>query len=193
MGNRELECVFCKTDFPLEYQLISDAPEYWFFVSNRSPQTDYHCLIVLKSKVIDKYGHISDLSDERLPDEAMEEFGILLKRACVAIKASDPLQIEKVLIASLNTGEHSKHLHFHLIPKRYEEPIKTVNDPCKDGGGMFFLARKEVVHDTFSDFLRSTTGDRAEELICKIKEEATKDRVKENTLRLKKNFKWERK
>ena len=188
--NREPDCSFCRSDFPSKYQLISDAPKFWFFVSNISPQTDYHCLIVLKAEVVDKYGHISDLSDEKIPDEVMREFGILLKKACMSIKKSDS-SIEKVLVASLNTGEHSKHLHFHLIPKRSEETIKTVNDPGKDGGGMFFLARKEIVHDTFYDFLKSTTGnDMGEDLNCKIKE-ATKDRVRDNTLRLKENFTWD--
>ena len=187
--NRKHVCIFCNSDFPLKYQLISDAPKFWFFVSNISPQTDYHCLIVLKAEVVDKIGHISDLGDEKLPDEVMREFGILLKKACLSIKKSDS-SIEKVLIASLNTGERSKHLHFHLIPKRDNEPVKTVNDPCKDGGGMFFLGRKEIVHDTFSDFLELTTGDMSEELKKKI-EKATEARVTENTQRLKKKFTWD--
>ncbi len=188
----ETVCVFCKSDFPSEYQLISDKPKYWFFISNRNPQTDYHCMIIFKSNSDDeqghKIGHIQDLNDDRLPPDAMSEFGILLQRACIAIKASDD-SIERVLIASLNTGKGTQHLHFHLLPKRKQELIRTVHKPDEDGSGMFFLARKEIVVDTFSDFVESVTGDLSAELVCKIKE-ATRKRVAENTIRLKRNFKW---
>jgi diadenosine tetraphosphate (Ap4A) HIT family hydrolase len=90
---------------------------------------------------------------------------------------------------SLNTGEGSQHLHFHLLPKRIEEQIKTVNDPTKDGGGMFFLARKEIIIDTFSDFLKSTTGCASGKLMNNIKE-ATKEKVAGNAENLKNHFKW---
>ena len=186
--NRKDDCTFCKNNFPDDYQLVTKEPEYWLFLLNRDPQCDYHGLIVLKAAAIDKLGHISDLSDERLPDKAMEELGILLKKACISIRSSDPT-IEKVLIASLNTGETTHHLHFHLIPKRYDEPVKVVNKPCEDGGGMFFLARKEIIVDTFSDFLKSITRDTSDKLIDVIKE-ATRNCVTENVKKLRNNFKW---
>ena len=50
-------------------------------------------------------------------------------------------------------------------------------------------ARKEIVEDTFSDFLKSTTGDKSNKLICCIKK-ARKKKVKENTKRLKEKFQW---
>ena len=80
-------------------------------------------------------------------------------------------------------------MHVHLIPKKRGEFVKTVNSPCEDGGGMFFLARKEIVAETFSEFLKFTTGDMNEELICKTKE-GTRKRVTDNTLRLRDKFSW---
>jgi diadenosine tetraphosphate (Ap4A) HIT family hydrolase len=185
MKKRKTNCVFCRNDFPLDYQLVSET-QYWFFVLNIKPQCNFHCLIVLKAEIIDRKGHISDLGDKRLPDEAMRELGILLKSASIAIKKSDPT-IKKILVASLNTGEKSQHLHFHLIPKRVRESIKTVNNPKKDGGGMFFLARKEMVVDTFTDFLKSITGNESSNLIESM-EKATKTNVQRNAQILKKNF-----
>ena len=186
--NRDAKCVFCKDDFPCDYQLVSDAMEYWLFISDRNPHTDYHCLIIFKAKKVDEIGHINDIGDNRLPDRAMKELGVLLKKACIAIKACDDT-VEKNFLVSLNSGEKSKHLHVHLIPKRKSEFVRTVNNPCEDGGGMFFLARKEIVADTFDEFLKLTTGDMSKELICKIKESRRK-RVMDNTLRLRENFSW---
>lgn len=51
----------------------------------------------------------------------------------------------------------------------------------------FFLARKEILLDTFRDFLKSTTGDRSNILIKNI-DNATKARVSSNAKILKKNF-----
>ena len=157
------KCIFCKKDFPHDYQLVSKAPDFWLFVLNIKPQTDLHSLIVLKK-------HISDISDDQLSLETLKELGILLNRVCKSIKAVDP-KISKVLVTSLNIGKNSKHLHFHLIPKRANEKVRTVADPEKKGGGMSFMARKEIVVDTYKDFLKSTTG--SDELDCKIIE-ATK-------------------
>ncbi len=186
--NRKNDCTFCRKDFPKDYQLVSKDPPNWLFILNRDPQCDYHAIIVLKAKTIEKYGHISDLCDDRLPDDAVRELGLLLKKAGMSIKKTDPT-VEKILIASLNTGEATQHLHFHLIPKRYSEPVKVINKPCVDGGGMLFLARKEIVVDTFSDFPASTTGDNADKLMHDIKI-AKKKRVTENAYRLQRNFKW---
>jgi len=186
MKKRKDNCVFCKDNFPYDYQLVSAAPKYWFLILNAEPQCDFHCLIVLKASIIDKIGHISHMGDKRLPDEAMGEFGLLLKKASVAIKKSDST-VEKILAVSLNTGKNSKHIHIHLIPKRVKEQVKAVNNPKEDGGGLFFLARKEILLDTFRDFLKSTTGDRSNILIKNI-DNATKARVSSNAKILKKNF-----
>jgi diadenosine tetraphosphate (Ap4A) HIT family hydrolase len=183
--DKEAGCIFCRKDFPEPYQLVSEDPKFWLFVLNINPQTDLHSLIVLNAK---KVGHISDLTDENLPPPALEELGILLNRACKAIRAADT-EVEKVLITSLNMGEKSEHLHFHLIPKRSNEKVKTVANPKKDGGGMFFMARKEIVVDTYKDFLTSITGSEGEELIGKIKK-ATKKQVSRNTQILKSKFEW---
>ena len=176
-------CVFCRKDFPYDYQLVSKAPKFWLFVLNMNPQTDLHSLIVLNAE---KAGHICDLTDENLSSKALEELGILFSRACKAIKTADS-EVEKVLITSLNMGEKSNHLHFHLIPKRSNEKVKTVANPEKDGGGMFFMARKEIVVDTYKDFLNSTTGGEGEELICRISE-ATKKQVARNAKVLRSKF-----
>lgn len=186
MKKRKDYCVFCRDDFPYDYQLVSSAPKYWVLILNVEPQCDFHCLVVLKTSIIDKIGHISHVGDKRLPDEAMVELGLLLKRASIAIRKSDST-VEKILIVSLNTGKNSKHIHIHLIPKRAKEQVKTVNDPKQDGGGLFFLARREILLDTFRDFLKSTTGDRNNILIDNI-DNATKARVTRNTKILKKNF-----
>jgi diadenosine tetraphosphate (Ap4A) HIT family hydrolase len=186
MKKRKDNCVFCGNDFPYDYQLVPDAPEYWFLILNIEPQCDFHCLIVLKASIVDEIGHISDVGDKRVPDRAMCELGLLIKKASVAMKKSDPT-IEKILTVSLNTGNTSKHIHFHLIPKRFKEQVKTVNNPKEDGGGMFFLARKEIVLDTYRRILKSTTGKDSHKLIKNI-DSATTDRVKRNAKILKKNF-----
>lgn len=186
MKKRKDNCVFCGNDFPYDYQLVSDAPEYWFLILNIEPQCDFHCLIVLKASIVDEIGHISDVGDKRVPDRAMCELGLLIKKASVAMKKSDPT-IEKILTVSLNTGNTSKHIHFHLIPKRFKEQVKTINNPKEDGGGMFFLARKEIVLDTYRRILKSTTGKDSHKLIKNI-DSATTDRVKRNAKILKKNF-----
>jgi diadenosine tetraphosphate (Ap4A) HIT family hydrolase len=183
--NKQEGCIFCRKNFPYDYQLVSKAPNFWLFVLNINPQTDLHSLIVLNAE---KAGHISDLTDENLPPKALEELGILLNRACKSIKAADR-EVAKVLVTSLNMGGKSEHLHFHLIPKRNNEKVRTVADPEKDGGGMFFMARKEIVVDTYKDFLNSTTGGEGEELICKIRE-ATKSQVIRNAEALRKTFDW---
>jgi diadenosine tetraphosphate (Ap4A) HIT family hydrolase len=186
MKKRKDNCVFCRDDFPYEYQLVSAAPKYWFLILNVEPQCDFHCLIVLKASIIDKVGHVSHMGDKRLPDEAMGELGLLLKKASLAIKKADST-VEKIVVVSLNTGKNSKHIHIHLIPKRVKEQVKTVNDPKQDGGGMCFLARKEILLDTFRKFLKSTAGGRSNILIKNI-DNATKARVSRNAKILKKNF-----
>ena len=186
MKTRRKGCTFCREDFPYDYQMISDDPEYWFFLSNIAPQCDFHCLLVLKAKVVDRIGHISNVYDGRLPDKAVAELGLLLKKASMAIRKCDP-QIVNIFLISLNTGKATKHLHFHLIPRRKGEKVKRVNNPADEGGGMFFIGRKEIVVDTFQDFLRSTTHDASNELLQDIAE-ATQKRVTRNTRLLKRHF-----
>jgi hypothetical protein len=64
--------------------------------------------------------------------------------------------IKTVSIASLNSGMDSKHTHFHLIPILKNDNVKKVNSLDIDGGGFSFLARKEIVDDTLSDFIGAT-------------------------------------
>lgn len=111
-----------------------------------------------------------------------------MHKAAKAIKACSS-DIERVLIVSLSTGHGSKHLHFHLIPKRFGGAVKTVNDPEVDGGGMFFLVRKEIVADTFREFLKSTASCLADKLLSGINK-AVKERVATNTGLLKEKFHW---
>lgn len=102
-------CTFCKPDFPEEYQVISSKPKYWFFILNRNPQADFHSLIVFKAVV----GHISELSDTNLPDEAVIELGVLLKKACVSIKRVDR-GIDKILMVSLN-AEKDQSIYISIL------------------------------------------------------------------------------
>ena len=177
--DKQAGCVFCEKDFPYDYQLVSDAPNYWLFVLNIEPQTDLHGMLVLKR-------HVYGLTDNRLSNRAMEEFGVLLKKACISIKKADS-SIQKIIVVSLNIGKKSKHLHFHLIPKRRREPVKMPNKPKEDGNGMFFLGRKEIAASTFSDFVNSTTGNKSRDLIKRI-EEATTDKITKNAQQLKTIF-----
>lgn len=183
--DKQLGCDFCGNDFPCDYQLVSGAPKCWLFVLNSNPQTDLHGMIVLKPK---KGKHCADLTGEHLPRKALPELNKLLRRACQSIKEVDDT-VETVMITSLNLGEKSRHLHFHLIPKRKKEKVRTVNNPCEDGGGMFFMARKEIVVETYKDFLRSTTGCEAEYLICEIRK-AQKKQIARNVEKLKRKFQW---
>ena len=175
---RKNSCIFCGGNFPLPYQEVSRKPQHWYFVLNKEPHTDFHCMIVFKR-------HAYGLTDNRLSNKAMDEFGILLKKACISIKRTDP-SIQKVLVVSLNLGKKSKHLHFHLIPKRRGEPVKMLNNPKEDGNGMFFLGRKEITASTFVDFI-STTGNKSGDIIKKIKD-ATKDKITKNAQELKTTF-----
>jgi len=146
---------------------------------NREPQSDFHCMLVYKR-------HVYGLTDNRLSYRAMEEFGVLLKKACKSIKKADST-IQKILVVSLNIGRGSKHLHFHLIPKRRGEPVKMLNKPKEDGNGMFFLGRREIAASLFRDFLNSTTGTKSKELEKEIKK-ATKAKVTKNAQRLRRIF-----
>jgi diadenosine tetraphosphate (Ap4A) HIT family hydrolase len=176
---RKNSCDFCKDNFPDDYQVVSKTPKDWLFMLNREPQSDFHCMIVSKR-------HVYGLADNRLSNRAMEEFGVLLKKACISIKEADS-SIQKILVVSLNIGKGSKHLHFHLIPRRWGEPVKMLNKPKEDGNGMFFLGRKEIAASLFVDFLNSTTGTKSEELKNRIKK-ATKVKVTKNAQRLRKIF-----
>lgn len=130
--------------------------------------------------------HAYGLTDNRLSNKAMDEFGVLLKKACISIKKADS-SIQKILVVSLNIGKGSKHLHFHLIPKRRGEPVKALNKPKEDGNGMFFLGRKEITESTFVDFVNSTTGNKSR-IIRKEIEDATKDKITKNAQHLKTIF-----
>lgn len=57
---------------------------------------------------------------------------------------------------------------------------------------MFFIGRKEIVVDTFSDFLEQTTGKESRELINKV-QKATKRKIRNNAQQLRAEFKkvWE--
>jgi diadenosine tetraphosphate (Ap4A) HIT family hydrolase len=186
-------CVFCKDDFPHSFQLVSKIPKFWLFIHNKRPHTDYHGLIILKREAMEraKIGHISDLGelgDSEIHEEMLSELGKVLNRASRAIRECSQ-DIERVLIASLNTGRGTKHLHFHLIPKRRSELVKTVHNPELDGGGMLFLARKEIVADTFHEFLKSTSGCMIDKLRSDI-DRAVEDKVTRNTEILRENFRW---
>jgi diadenosine tetraphosphate (Ap4A) HIT family hydrolase len=181
--DKQAGCIFCGKDFPCHYQLVSDAPDYWLFVLNIDPQTDLHGMIVLKAE---KAGHCRDLTE--VPLNALPELGKVLSLACKSIKAVD-LEVETVMITSLNTGDKFPHLHFHLIPKRNNEKVRTVSNPDEDGGGMFFIARKEIVVDTYKDLIGSTTDCEAEHIISEIKE-AQRKQIVRNVQKLKKKFQW---
>lgn len=176
------DCRFCSNKFPITYQVISRKPSNWLVVHNIDPQTDFHCMVVLKKDVSrkSKSGHIESISDDNLPSVALNELGKVLNIASRAIMASSK-DIDRVLLASLNTGKKSSHLHFHLIPKRKDEKLKTVHDPCKEGGGLFFLARKEIVVDTFDEYIGSTTGSKSNKIkrdLHKAKEAKVRSNVK---------------
>jgi diadenosine tetraphosphate (Ap4A) HIT family hydrolase len=179
MAKKKNNCDFCREKFPDSYQVVSRKPKDWLFMLNREPQSDFHSMLVFKR-------HVYGLTDNRLSSRAMEEFGVLLKKACISIKNADS-SIQKILVVSLNIGKGSKHLHFHLIPKRWGEPVKMLNKPREDGNGMFFLGRKEIAASLFVDFLNSTTGTKSEELKNKIKK-TTKAKVTKNAQRLSKIF-----
>jgi diadenosine tetraphosphate (Ap4A) HIT family hydrolase len=179
MAKKKNNCDFCREKFPDSYQVVSRKPKDWLFMLNREPQSDFHSMLVFKR-------HVYGLTDNRLSSRAMEEFGVLLKKACISIKKADS-SIQKILVVSLNIGKGSKHLHFHLIPKRWGEPVKMLNKPREDGNGMFFLGRKEIAASLFVDFLNSTTGTKSEELKNKIKK-TTKAKVTKNAQRLSKIF-----
>jgi diadenosine tetraphosphate (Ap4A) HIT family hydrolase len=189
---KEAECIFCKeSEFPEDYQLVSNEPKCWIFAHNKNPHCDYHCLIVLKPSVFDKIEHFSNLGDAELPEIAQKELGQLLNKACATIKACSE-DIESVFVASVAAGERTKHLHFHLIPKQKKEKVKTLHNPERDGGGMFFLARKELIGDAMYDQLESSTGlfigfDDNKKKIIKTD---IKERVESNTKQLRKNFSW---
>lgn len=187
---KENNCIFCdKSKFPKDYQLVSDEPKCWIFAHNKNPHCDYHCLIVLKPGVFKKNEHFSSLGDAELPEKAQKELGQLLNKACTTIKACSK-DIESVFVASIAAGERTKHLHFHLIPKQKDEEVKTPHDPEQDGGGMFFLARKELIGDTMHRQLESSTGlfigSHAQQIKADIKK-----RVESNTKQLRKKFSWE--
>lgn len=186
------DCIFCNSNFPTEDQLISDEPDSWLFVYNINPQTDYHCMVVLKKEVFLKrnIAHVDNIGDSNLPDDILKELGIVLNRACRSIRCGSE-SIDKVLIASLNTGKGSSHLHFHLIPKRKDEKIRTVHDPDKEGGGLFFMARKEIVVDTFGKYMDSICGDESDRIKGEIKA-AKKRKIKANVELLRKNFNWDK-
>lgn len=131
-------------------------------------------------------GHISQLDDDNLCDEALVELARLLKKAFSSIKSSDS-EIDNVFLVSLNVGQGTRHLHFHLVPKRKGEKIKTPHKPEEDGGGMFFLARREIIADAYSEFLESITED--SELTNKIKG-CIREKVEKNADTLKTNFEW---
>ena len=177
--DKQAKCDFCGKGFPHKYQLVSDFPDHWYFVLNIKPQTDLHGMIVLKD-------HAYGLTDNRCSNKAMDEFGVLLKKACISIQKAD-ITIQKILVVSLNIGKKSKHLHFHLIPKRREEPVKMLTNPKEDGNGMFFLGRKEITASTFGDFVNSTTGNKGRDFIKDI-DEATKDKITKNAQQLKSIF-----
>ena len=172
---------------------MSSKPKHWLFVHNKNPHTDYHCLVILKREAMGSVGldHVSDIGgfeDTKESLEVLSELGRVLNRAARAIKdcSSD---IERVLIVPMNTGRGSKHLHFHLLPKLVGEAVKTVNNPKVDGGGMFFLARKEIVADTFREFLKSTASCMADRLLSDISMAVT-ERVTTNTRLLREKFHW---
>jgi diadenosine tetraphosphate (Ap4A) HIT family hydrolase len=148
-------------------------------------------MVVLKKEVLSKQNidHVENIGDGNLPQDALRELGIVLNRACQSILCSSD-KIDKVLITSLNTGKSSSHLHFHLIPKLKDEKIRTVHDPDIEGGGLFFLARKEIVTDSLSKYLDSICGDMSEQIKEQIKSAVMK-KVIANVKLLKKNFKWD--
>ena len=79
----ETECIFCdRTKFPVPFQVVSDLPIYWLFVLNLKPQTDFHSLVVLKPHVIQGIPHVTEFDDEKLPDDAVKELGMVIKQAC---------------------------------------------------------------------------------------------------------------
>ena len=177
-----------RTKFPVSFQLISDRPTYWLFVLNLKPQADFHSLVVLKPDVIHGVPHVTEFDDDKLPDEAVKELGMVIKQAYKALRSADD-RIDKILLASLNAGQNSQHLHLHLIPKYKDEVMKTVNEPGKDGGGIFFLARKEIVTDTLCDFLHSTTRKAGENLCLRVTA-AVNSRIEANARQLYQCFQW---
>ena len=189
--NQKSGCIFCRNDFPNPDELVSKAPKYWLFIHNRNPHTNYHCLVVLKSEVFSRgdIEHVDSISDSQLKDDILQELGIVLNRASAAIKACSS-DIDRVLISSLNTGEGSSHLHFHLVPKRKDEKVMTVHEPDRKGGGMFFMARKEIVADTFEDYIKSTCCCSSDRLLSEIKK-AREENIIRNTLLLREKFVWE--
>jgi diadenosine tetraphosphate (Ap4A) HIT family hydrolase len=172
------DCIFCKKTFPLERLLVSDKPKHWYLVHNLRPVCDFHCLLVLKN-------HDQDISSENLSPEVLHELGILLNKACLAIKKCSN-DIKTVTVSSLNSWENSKHLHFHLIPIFKDEQVKRVNKPL-DGGGFFYLWRKEITDDTFDEYIETTCWEYSWKILHSI-QEAIERRTSQNTELLREYF-----
>jgi diadenosine tetraphosphate (Ap4A) HIT family hydrolase len=149
---------------------------------------DFHCLIVLKKEIhLNTWNpHINDIGTNKLPEEVFSELWILLNKTSFTIKKCSA-NIKTVSIASLNSGMDSKHTHFHLIPILKNDNVKKVNSLDIDGGGFSFLARKEIVDDTLSDFIGATCWDSSSKILDSI-DSAQKKRVSENVKLLRKFF-----
>lgn len=180
------KCFFCSEEFPDPSLLISGESKHWYLVHSKQPQTKLHCLLVLKPSSMPPEFHVQQLADLTFCPHALTELGILLGKASKALRACSD-KIVNVLVVSLNTGVSSKHLHFHLIPVWYGESVKTVANSISDGGGMFFLARKEVVVDTVDSVIQSICGDSADSVKYFILEATYQESIK-NVLALRKSY-----
>lgn len=172
-------CIFCQENFPLSYQLISDQPDFWYFVHNISPMNNFHSLLVYKI-------HTNGMGNWELPKWAVDELWTLLQ-LCSKVILESSEDIERVNIVSLNSWNWSKHLHYHLIPIFKNEIVKKVNS-SEDGGWFTHLSIKEILDDSFIDYIKSICGEKSEWIINKIFN-ARMIQVKKNTILLRKKFK----
>lgn len=169
------ECVFCRTDFPLAHQLISDRSPYWTIVHDLQPMGAFHCLVVSKK-------HYEDIGASDMETNALSELGGLLHALSAAIQECSQ-DIARVNILSMNSGEYSKHLHFHVVPIYKHEKIRKVDNTGLDGSGLTFLSRKEIVVDCIKEYIAANCGKLSEQVSHMLKE-VIKEEVRANSLNL---------
>lgn len=171
------ECIFCSEFFPLDYQIIYEF-KFWYFIYEINPMRDFHCMLISK----EHYWGIEEVDDL----EILQDIWRAIK-VCVDTMKRSSKNIKSISILSLNLWKCTKHLHFHLIPIFYTDNIKNINNYIEDWSWINFLANKEVVQDSYQNYIKSIFWNKSDILLKKINNILRKT-IKENVLILKNNL-----
>ncbi len=108
-----MECIFCNKTIIKRETFYED--DNFVAIYNIRPVLKGHCLVIPKRHITEMY--------EFNEAERKDFVSFSNKAIFIALKYSDSNEFDFLLQRGENAGQSIKHLHFHIIPRKRNDPL----------------------------------------------------------------------